>query len=448
MFDSNLLLGAAAAAVLFGAGVLLLRRRSGSLIGGDVGLMTLALNNMTQGVVVFDSRQRLAVCNERFIDMYGLSREVVKRRAALVDVIRNRISTGSLNVDPEAYCAEILAAIRKGEAMNRIVETPAGRIVLVINKPIPDSEYWIGTHDDITERIQAERRNAALSEQERRRVVIEQELAAFKSGVAGALRTVTESNATLKAMAENLAEGAAVTSERAGHAAQSSDRSAIGITAAASAAEQMMASIGEIGHQVSRAADLVHQSVAETANTGALMSQLSETAAVIVNVVNLIRDIAEQTNLLALNATIEAARAGEAGRGFAVVAAEVKALAVQTGKATEQVAGQIGAMQIATTGAVEAIARNNTRFGEIDGYTSAIAAALTQQQSATSEISSSVSSAAEAARAVVGVLNNVARAIQGARGSTAAMLEAAATVDNAAGNLRRQIDSFLDRVAV
>jgi len=37
--------------------------------------------------------------------------------------------------------------------MNRIVETPDGRAVLVVNRPIKGGEYWIGTHDDITERI-------------------------------------------------------------------------------------------------------------------------------------------------------------------------------------------------------------------------------------------------------------------------------------------------------
>ena len=60
--------------------------------------------------------------------------------------------------------------------MNRIVETPDGRAVLVVNRSIKDGEYWIGTHDDITERIHAERKSAALSEQERRRVEIETEI--------------------------------------------------------------------------------------------------------------------------------------------------------------------------------------------------------------------------------------------------------------------------------
>ncbi|HMA55157.1 MAG TPA: PAS-domain containing protein [Pseudolabrys sp.] len=89
------------------------------------------------------------------------------------DLIKNRITTGSLGIDPEKYRAEIMTAVRQGAAMNRIVETPDGRAVLVVNRPIKNGQYWIGTHDDITERIHAERKSAALTEQERRRVSIE-----------------------------------------------------------------------------------------------------------------------------------------------------------------------------------------------------------------------------------------------------------------------------------
>jgi PAS domain-containing protein len=37
-----------------------------------------AINNMIQGFIMFDAAERIVVCNERFIDMYGLSREIVK----------------------------------------------------------------------------------------------------------------------------------------------------------------------------------------------------------------------------------------------------------------------------------------------------------------------------------------------------------------------------------
>ena len=90
------------------------------------------------------------------------------------------------------------------------------------------------------------------------------------------------------------------------------------------------------------------EAVQQAQKTDARITELSQAAGRIGDVVKLITAIAEQTNLLALNATIEAARAGEAGKGFAVVAQEVKALAAQTAKATDEIGTQIAGMQTAT----------------------------------------------------------------------------------------------------
>jgi hypothetical protein len=100
------------------------------------------------------------------------------------------------------------------------------------------------------------------------------------------------------------------------------------------------------------------------------MTELSEAAGRIGDVVRLISDIAGQTNLLAVNAAIEAARAGEAGKGFAVVASELKSLATQTAKAPGEIGAQITAMQVATAqavGALRSIGGTIQRMADIAG---------------------------------------------------------------------------------
>ncbi len=416
--------------------------------GSGKAVLSMVLNNMTQGVVMFDAAERLVVCNERYIDMYRLSPDVVKPGAKLVDVIKNRKTTGSLTIDPEKYRADILAAVSRGQSTSNIVETPDGRAVLVVNWPIKGGKFWIGTHDDITERIHAERTSAALSEQERRRVEIESEIRAFRETAAAVLQTVSESTSALKSIAVALSNSSSTTSQSTVGAVQNSAEASANMTAAAAAAEQLIASIAEIGRQVSQAAELVSHSVAEARKTDDQMSRLTQSVQEIGDIVNLIRSIAGQTNLLALNATIEAARAGEAGRGFAVVASEVKSLAVQTAKATEQIAVQIDAVQNSTRFAVEAIRRNTERMREIDGYTSAVVQALEQQDSATGEISRNVSGAAEGAKVMVAVLDQVTGAVNATNDAAGKVLEASEQVEAAAAGLQHRIENFLGRVAV
>ncbi|PFG37222.1 methyl-accepting chemotaxis protein [Flavimobilis soli] len=104
--------------------------------------------------------------------------------------------------------------------------------------------------------------------------------------------------------------------------------------------------VGDTAHGIVDAVGGISEDVdtllADSEHGTAAVSHLTESAAVIAQVIGLISDIAAQTRLLALNATIEAARAGAAGRSFAVVADEVKRLADQTAAASTRVEEQLG----------------------------------------------------------------------------------------------------------
>ena len=112
----------------------------------------------------------------------------------------------------------------------------------------------------------------------------------------------------------------------------------------------------ELGVNVSRSSnDRVSQLSERLERSSNAVSQLTEEAQNIGEVLGVIRGIAEQTNLLALNAAIEAARAGEHGRGFAVVADEVRALASKTQQSTEDIQNRIENLQRGVENTVEAI---------------------------------------------------------------------------------------------
>ncbi len=116
-----------------------------------------AINNMVQGFIMFDAAHRIIVCNSRFIEMYGLSPEIVKPGCSVSDVLRHRADTGLLKADPEEFRKVLLAQLAEGRVSEGILRTGDGRDIFVINKPMPGGG-WTTTHEDVTERRKSEAR--------------------------------------------------------------------------------------------------------------------------------------------------------------------------------------------------------------------------------------------------------------------------------------------------
>jgi len=122
-----------------------------------------ALNNLVQGVVMFDAKLRLIVCNQRYLDMYGLSRDIVRPGAALQEIIEHRATVGSFGPDDvEQYIADILAAIDQGKVFSRTTNLRDGRIIHIVSQPI-EGGGWVTTHEDVTEAKSAEERIVHLA---------------------------------------------------------------------------------------------------------------------------------------------------------------------------------------------------------------------------------------------------------------------------------------------
>jgi diguanylate cyclase (GGDEF)-like protein len=122
-----------------------------------------ALNNMSQGLVMFDAAERVVLCNDLYIKMYGLSREIVKPGYSFVELLRYRAEAGNLlNHDPEQYRTEVMAALDLGKVSSFIFETPDSLEVLVTNSPMT-SGGWVTTHKDITEQRRAEAKIAYMA---------------------------------------------------------------------------------------------------------------------------------------------------------------------------------------------------------------------------------------------------------------------------------------------
>ncbi|WP_428243616.1 methyl-accepting chemotaxis protein [Gynuella sp.] len=165
------------------------------------------------------------------------------------------------------------------------------------------------------------------------------------------LKSLADSNQTLKQLNHNLIHSVAVMadsireqkhacSEAGGQSIHAKDLSSTTIDSVNSSSEHILQDTSvanQLAEQMNHHAESASQLTDKTKSLENNLNNLKSRAAAIDDIVSIIAGIADQTNLLALNASIEAARAGNAGRGFAVVADEVRNLAQRTHESTMEI---------------------------------------------------------------------------------------------------------------
>ena len=96
------------------------------------------------------------ICNQQYIDMFGLSPDVVKPGCHLRELIRHRQQLGSFVGDVDAYCARFLDP-NGSLVQDTVISTPDGRTIRLIYKRSPDGG-WATTLEDVTERRRVQAR--------------------------------------------------------------------------------------------------------------------------------------------------------------------------------------------------------------------------------------------------------------------------------------------------
>ncbi|WP_085583390.1 methyl-accepting chemotaxis protein [Thalassospira mesophila] len=248
---------------------------------------------------------------------------------------------------------------------------------------------------------------------------------------------------TMHQSAESLGTHSTLSAKRSDSAARATRETASSVQTVAAAAEQLMASIGEIRRQTTESTAIAKSTSAQAEQSAQSVDQLNQLAIEIGDVITLISDIAEQTNMLALNATIEAARAGDAGKGFAVVANEVKHLANQTAKATADIENRVKAVQNATQATRDEIKSISDTIGALDAITASLSGAIDQQASATSEISQNAQAANSTTRRAADDVGEANRVVLETGEISKDVLGSARDLSERAAHIQREVDAFL-----
>jgi diguanylate cyclase (GGDEF)-like protein len=124
--------------------------------------LRIALNNIPQGLVLYNASATVTVCNQRYLEMFGLSPDVAKPGCSMQELIRHRKETGSFDDDVDAFCASIIGSMALGKVTHQITQAADGRAIQIINQPL-QAGGWVATIEDVTERERSDEQIAHLA---------------------------------------------------------------------------------------------------------------------------------------------------------------------------------------------------------------------------------------------------------------------------------------------
>ena len=110
-----------------------------------------ALNNMSQGLILYDAAGYIVTCNRRYADMFGLSHDVIKPGCHIHEAMYHRQERNAFSGNVEEFCAEVLRGVAEGKVATKLHQLPNGRAFQVINTPLAQGG-WVATIEEITER--------------------------------------------------------------------------------------------------------------------------------------------------------------------------------------------------------------------------------------------------------------------------------------------------------
>ena len=150
---SILTASAAAAIIAIALAAALLDRRAKGELGRQQVVLDTALENMSQGLCMFDADGKIQLFNERYAAMLGRT-DIPLAGRLLVDVLREEQAKGHWQGDAGEFFARLVADAREGRTTSQVV-TRFGRSIRVVNQPMQGGG-WVATFEDITEWLEAQ----------------------------------------------------------------------------------------------------------------------------------------------------------------------------------------------------------------------------------------------------------------------------------------------------
>ncbi len=122
-----------------------------------------ALNNMVQGLAMFDPGHRLVIANARYAEMYGLTPEEVAPGTTLKQILEHRMAKGYLAGSSSDEVLDSMLSRTHGKMAAQYTSSlHDGRYITVSVQPMADGGT-VTTHQDITEQRRSEAKIAHMA---------------------------------------------------------------------------------------------------------------------------------------------------------------------------------------------------------------------------------------------------------------------------------------------
>jgi PAS domain-containing protein len=119
-------------------------------------LSRIALDSSGQGICIYNADSRVVLFNQRYLDLFNMSADVIRPGVSYREVLAHSASRGNFSPDTvDQLVGQRLALLAKGQPFSTEQLMPSGLIMTLEVRPLPDGG-WITVCDDVTGRAKLE----------------------------------------------------------------------------------------------------------------------------------------------------------------------------------------------------------------------------------------------------------------------------------------------------